>query len=213
MSKKILTFGNTEIEKNEFYHHKSSIFLKGVDIEKVLQCNKILAKTFGEKTISTFFIGYLYNDHKIKPLHIMLLKIHTYVKRYDGQTKWMYFLIEVDDLLEKYNTIWDKISADIKEEFDIEPVYNKVSLKTKVKSHDVTDSYDKEIPKVNYNYTYLSAISLDSSPRKNENYYLQTLLKECKYMKKIVVRHISDHLSNFCFCNDSYEEQIRIGSF
>ena len=28
-----------------------------------------------------------------------------YVKSYDGQTKWMYFLTEDDDLLEKYNTI------------------------------------------------------------------------------------------------------------
>ena len=44
----------------------------------------------------------------------MLPKISTYVKRYDWQTKWMYFLIEDDDLLEKYNTIWDKVSADIK---------------------------------------------------------------------------------------------------
>ena len=37
----------------------------------------------------------------------------------------MYFLIENDDLLEKYNTIWDKVSTDTKEEFDREPVYNK----------------------------------------------------------------------------------------
>ena len=29
-----------------------------------------------------------------------------------------------DDLLKKYNTIWDKVSADIKKEFDIDPVYN-----------------------------------------------------------------------------------------
>ena len=35
-------------------------------------------------------------------------------KSYDGQTKWMYFLIENDDLLENYNTIWDKVRADIK---------------------------------------------------------------------------------------------------
>ena len=27
----------------------------------------------------------------------------------------MYFLIENDDLLEKYNTIWDKVSTDMKE--------------------------------------------------------------------------------------------------
>ena len=44
----------------------------------------------------------------------MLPKTSAYVKSYDGQAiKRMYFLIEDDDLLEKYNTIWDKVSADI----------------------------------------------------------------------------------------------------
>ena len=61
----------------------------------------------------------------------------------------MYFLIEDDDLLKKCNTIWDKVSADIKKEFDSEPVYNKEFLKTKINSHgdEVTDFYDKEVPK------------------------------------------------------------------
>ena len=62
---------------------------------------------------------------KVKTLHIMLLKTRAYVKHYDGQTKWMYFFTESDDLLKKYNTIRDKVSADIKKEIDIEPVYNK----------------------------------------------------------------------------------------
>ena len=31
-----------------------------------------------------YFMGYLYNDFKIKPLHIILPKMSTYVKRYDG---------------------------------------------------------------------------------------------------------------------------------
>ena len=44
----------------------------------------------------------------------MLPKTNVYVKSYDGQTKLMCFLIENDDLLEKYNTIWDKVSADIR---------------------------------------------------------------------------------------------------
>ena len=60
-----------------------------------------------------YFFGYLYNDHKVKPLHIMLPKTSTYVQSYDAQTKWMSFLIDADDLLQKYNTIWDKVSADI----------------------------------------------------------------------------------------------------
>ena len=35
----------------------------------------------------------------------MLPKTITYVKSYDAQTKQMYFLIDYDDLLEKYNTL------------------------------------------------------------------------------------------------------------
>ena len=56
----------------------------------------------------------------------------------------MYFLIEDDDLVEKYNTIWDKVSADIKNEFDSSPVNNKEFLKTKIKYHgdEVTDFDD-----------------------------------------------------------------------
>ena len=43
------------------------------------------------------------------------------------------------------NTIWDKVGADVKKEFDSEPVYNKNILKTKIKFHgdEVTDFYDK----------------------------------------------------------------------
>ena len=50
-------------------------------------------------------------DHKVKLLHIMLPRIRAYVKGYDGQTKWINFLIEDDNLLERYKTIWDKASA------------------------------------------------------------------------------------------------------
>ena len=69
--------------------------------------------SFGEKNYKYFF-GYLYNGNKVKPLNIMLPKTSAYLKRFDGQTKWMHFLIEDDDLLEKCNIIWDKVSADTK---------------------------------------------------------------------------------------------------
>ena len=46
------------------------------------------------------------------------------MKSYVGQTKWMYFLIEEDDLFGKCNTFWGKVRADVKKEFDNEPVYN-----------------------------------------------------------------------------------------
>ena len=124
-------FGNIKINKTKFYRNKTPILLKDVDIEKVLVSNKI---SFGEKNYK-YFTGYWYDNRKVKSLYIMLPKTSTYVKRYDGQTKWMYFLIEDDDLLEKYHTIWHKVSADIKKEFDNKPVYNKTYLKTKIKSH------------------------------------------------------------------------------
>ena len=116
--------------KKKIYRHKVPIFLGDVDIEKVLASKNI---SFGEKNFK-YFIGYLYDNHKVKPLYIMLPKTSAYLKSYDGQTKWMYYLIEDDDLLEKYNTIWGKVSADTKKEFDNQPVYNKEFLKTKVKS-------------------------------------------------------------------------------
>ena len=60
----------------------------------------------------------------------------------------MHFLIEDNDLLEKRVTTLDKVSADIKKEFDDKPVNNKKFLKTKIKSHsdEVTDFYDEKIP-------------------------------------------------------------------
>ena len=44
----------------------------------------------------------------------MFPKTSAYVKCYDRQTKWMYFLIEDNDLLKKYNTVWYKVSTDVK---------------------------------------------------------------------------------------------------
>ena len=61
------------------------------------------------------------------------------------------------------------------------------------------------------NYTCLAVISLDSALKKDENYYLQVFLKECKYIEKKVVRHIHDTLSDLSFCSgESNEEYIRI---
>ena len=59
----------------------------------------------------------------------------------------MYFLIEDDDLLNKYSDIWDKVSADIKKESDSGTVCNKEFLKTKIKSdgNEVIDFYGKKI--------------------------------------------------------------------
>ena len=79
-------FGDIGIEKNKFYYYKSPSFLKDVDIEKVLVSSNIY---FGEKkTINTLLVTC-----------VMIIKLNYYIKGYDGQTKWMYILIEDDETL------------------------------------------------------------------------------------------------------------------
>ena len=68
-------------------------------------------------------------------------------------------------------------------------------MKTKIKSHgdENTDFYDKEIPEVDSNYICLAVISFDSALKKDENYYPQVFLRECKSIKKKIIRHINDN--------------------
>ena len=60
------------------------------------------------------FTGYKDDDYKVKPLCIMFPKTSRYIKSYDDETKWMSFLTEDDEWLEKYNKIWNNVSIIIK---------------------------------------------------------------------------------------------------
>lgn len=48
----------------------------------------------------------------------MLSTTSGYVKDYVGKTKWACFFIKGNDLFNKYNTIRDKIRADVKIELN-----------------------------------------------------------------------------------------------
>ena len=76
--------------KKIIFHHKSPILVKDVDIEKILVSTKISSV---EKKCKCF-IGYLYNDNKVKSLHIMLPKTSINVKSYDGQVNGCIFWLE-----------------------------------------------------------------------------------------------------------------------
>ena len=92
MGKEISTFGYIEIEK-KLCRNSSPTLFKKCRCWEVLVANKI---PFSVKNYKCF-IGCLYNDNKVKPLHILPPKTRAYVKSYGGQTNWMYFLIEDDD--------------------------------------------------------------------------------------------------------------------
>ena len=87
-------------------------------------------------------------------------------------------------------------------------------MKAKIKPHgdEVTDFCDENIPKVDSNHTRLVVISLNSSLKKNENYYAQVFLKECNYTEEKAARYINDNLSDFSFSGESDVEWIKVGS-
>ena len=82
-------------------------------------------------------------------------------------------------------------------------------MEAKIKSHgdEVTDFYEKKTPKVDSNHTCLAVITLDSALKKDDSYYLQVLLKECKYIEKKIIRHINNNLSNFSYSSDESDEE------
>ena len=98
----------------------------------------------------------------------------------------MNFLFEHDDLLNKYNTIWDKVSTDIKKKLIANLSAIKNILKPKKIScvDETTDFHDKELPSAGSNRTCLGVITNNSSLKKDENYYPQYFLKKCKYIEK-----------------------------
>ena len=113
------------------------------------------------------------DDFKIKSLYIMLPKTSACVKSYDGETKWTYFLIENDDLLKKYNDIWNKVSNSIKIELDCKPIYNREFLKTKIRSYgdEATVFHARKVPEAGPNYIHWSVVLIDSVLKKAENYF------------------------------------------
>ena len=54
MGKEIITFNDSEVEKHEFYQHKSAILIYDVDNNKVMVSSKF---SFGIKVLP-YFIGY-----------------------------------------------------------------------------------------------------------------------------------------------------------
>ena len=78
-------------------------------------------------------------------------------------------------------------------------------LKPKIKSccDEVTDFWDNEAPKDDSCHTCSAVISLNFALIKDENYYSQVFLKECKYIEKKVVGHVIDDFESSS--DDSYD--------
>ena len=114
-------------------------------------------------------------------------------------------MFEDNNLLEKYNAIWHKVSGDIKKEFDSTPVSTNFFWKLN------QNLMVKKLQILMIKKSQIASIKIDSAFKKDGNCYLQVLWKQCKYIEKKVIRHIFDDLESSWGSN--FEEEILKMSF
>ena len=86
----------------------------------------------------------------------------------------MPFVIKDDDMLNKYNEIWDKIRETLSIKFHSMPIYNEKHIKAKVREFNgviKANFLGDEVPKVNKHYTCIACITIDSVMRMEKKNY------------------------------------------
>ena len=96
-------------------------------------------------------------------------------------------MIKNDEVLKKYERIWDVINNELDIKFHIKLVYEQKYLKTKVRDYNgaiKTKFLGNGIPKENMHYTCIACITIDSVMRMEKKNYAKVYLEECKYKTK-----------------------------
>ena len=122
-----------------------------------------------------------------------------YIKYFDKGGKNMSFMVKDDNVLDKYNKIWDKIKEKLNIKFHSMPVYDETYIKAKVREFDgkiKTNFLGNEVPKENMHYTCIACITIDSVMRMDKKNYQQVYLEEfkSKVIKIQIVRFINAEL-------------------
>ena len=97
------------------------------------------------------------------------------------------FFVRDDNVLDKYNEIWDVIKKKLKIKFHSMPIYDEKYLKTKIREYDGvirTSFLGNDVPKENMHYTCIACITIDSVMRMEKKNFPQVYLEECKYKIK-----------------------------
>ena len=178
MSEKTLKFNNIRVNKKEFHKSKQPIDLMSVNVDQIVVSDKFKHNNEGFK----YFIGYQESEI-VKPLCIILPQMSGYIKYFENGGKNMSFMVKDDNVLDKYNKIWDKIKEKVNIKFHSMSVYDETYTKAKVREFDgkiKTNFSGDEVPKENMHYTCIACITIDSVMRMDKKNYPQVYL-ECKY--------------------------------
>ena len=128
MSEKTLKFDNIRVNKKQFHKSKQPIDLDLINVDQIVVSDKFKHSDGGFK----YFIGYKEGEI-VKPLCIILPQMTGYIKYFENGGKNMSFVIKDDDVLDKYNEIWDKIKETLSIKFHSRPVYDEKYIKAKVR--------------------------------------------------------------------------------
>ena len=104
MSEKTLKSDNIKLNKNELQKSKQPIHLDLISVNQVVVSDKFKHNDDDFK----YFTGYREGEI-VKPLCIILLEMSGYIKYFENGRKNMSFMVKDDDVLGKYNKMWDKI--------------------------------------------------------------------------------------------------------
>ena len=182
MSEKTLKFDNIRVNKKEFHKSKQPITLDLVNVDQIVVSDKF---KYSDDSFE-YFIDYKEGEI-VKLLCIILPQKIGYIKYFENRGKNMSFVIKDDDVLDKYNEIWDKIKETLSIKFHSTPVYNEKYIKAKVREFNgviKTNFLGDEIPKESMHYTCIACITIDSVMRMEKKNYPQVYLEECKYRMK-----------------------------
>ena len=182
MTKKALKFDNIGANKKEFWKSKQPVNLDLINVDQIVVSDKFRHNDDGFK----YFIGYKEGEI-VKPLCIILPQMIGYKRYFENGGKNMSFVVKDDDVLDKYNEIWDKIKETLSIKFHSMPVYDEKYIKAKVREFNgviKTNFLGDEIPKESMHYTCIACITIDSVMRMEKKNYPQVYLEECKYRMK-----------------------------
>ena len=65
---------------------------------------------------------------KVKLLYIIVSQMSGYIKYFENGGKNMSFMVKNDDVLDKYNEIWDKIKETLNIKFHSMPDYDEINF-------------------------------------------------------------------------------------
>ena len=155
-----------------------------VNVDQIVVSGKFKHNNEGFK----YFIGYQEGEI-VKLLYIILPQMSGYIKYFENGGKNMYFLINDDEVWEKYEQIWDVIKNKLDIKFHSKPIYERKYLKTKVMEFDgviKTNVLGNDMPTENIHYTCIAYITYMTVMRIDKKNHPHVYLEECKYRVKKV---------------------------